>query len=885
MRKEYKAKRRQTTDTASDNLLSALIGQDTSKVLELEEYDFTKPPSQNSRAARNNMLIDLIQKRLSDPETLKRRVTPGGFEQSSAAARMLRELLYGNTEDFKQFSRGKSYNSSFDSQFSFSSIMDYITAKVESEDFEDPEPNYDPSDPLTIVRFNQQNQVAGKLIGIFANHNTNHAFASIMRTFELRNAVAFAGHSYSDLLHNPRVNTDINMAEFLAAAVDAVKDPVLNYLNYNTITADSAALLARLGYTPKEIGLLLNQPIIKEVCDYCLNNECSLEIGMRNVRAQYLKNPEVADFKNMTSPNDFTVDKLIDNILGDRTNRENNREMSVALMNEQMKVLELFNSISTAASEVSQFVTSTKFTASNAVGSTFGDLYAQQMRVNKYLNDVCGKNIQIAVTDRITLPINNDAELLQLNDEEYYESLLDNPFAYEQAMYDMNRRALRELSRYFPYNKECYSAARSTLAGFTKMGTLDAETINSIHSDLMVYMLSQEEHSDFNGELPKFGTGHDNADGTVPTVREYYTQYFAKDLYNELKSNPALKNLAIFRYLTHEADSEGNVTANVQGVGGLAPHQKDEIRESWADLAKVNPLIARDLFLYNFYRQGFQFGPNSFMNLAPTEVKLAIQVPRQDGSARSYVEFLREVAAGDININAEDFAIQYALNHSDNNQLVFNADRSRTASNMLRGKVFDSMRNMVSSFTIDLSKEGEDAEQFLLKKATKSDPVYKFVPVISYKGALYVATNTDGSTASFNATTGTSMTYVRMNQQGRNGISMSYYGRNTATVKPAKGQNNEGPVGNSSQEAGSPGVTFDRESSIAEISKEIAAGMMESDGLTGDAVQDALTQAVANSLQSASDTQLQTKIEDIRKACRKDGILLLNDKGELLTGC
>lgn len=870
MRKEYKAKKRQTTDAASDNLLSALIGQDTSKVLELEEYDFTKPPSQNSRAARNNMLIDLIQKRLSDPETLERRVTPGGFEQSSAAARMLRELLFGDLTGITQ-------NGHIDYQA--------LTERVKDKDA-DPEPNYDPSDPLTIVRFNQQNQVAGKLIGVFANHNTNHAFASIMRTFELRNAIAFAGHSYSDLLHNPNgVNTDINMAEFLAAAVDAVKDPVLNYLNYNTITADSAALLARLGYTPKEIGLLLNQPIIREVCDYCLNNECSLEIGMRNIRAQYLNNPEVADAKNRTSPNDFTVDKLIDNILSDRANRESGREMSVALMNEQMKVLELFNGISTAASEVSQFVTSTKFTASNAVGSTFGDLLAQQMRVNKYLNDVCGKNIQIAVTDRISLPINNDAELLQLDDEAYYESLLDNPFAYEQAMYDMNRRALRELSRYFPYDKECYSSARSTLAGFTKTGILDAETINSIHSDLMVYMLSQQEHSDFNGELPKFGTGHDNADGTVPTIREYYTQYFARDLYNELKSNPALKNLAIFRDMIFETDSEGNVTANVQGVGGLFSYQKDEIKESWADLLKVNPLIARDLFLYNFYRQGFQFGPNSFMNLAPTEVKLAIQVPRQDGSARSYVEFLREVAAGDININAADFSIQYALNHSDNNGLVFNADRSRTASDMLRGKVFDSMRNMVSSFTIDLSKEGEDAGQFLLKKATKSDPVYKFVPVISYKGALYVAANTDGSTASFNDTTGTSMTYVRMNQQGRNGISMSYYGRNTATVKPTKGQPNEGPVGNSSQEAGSPGVAFDRESSVAEISREIAAGMMRRDGLTGDAVQDALTQAVANSLQFASDTQLQTKIEDIRKACRKDGILLLNDKGELLTGC
>jgi len=31
--------------------------------------------------------------------------------------------------------------------------------------------------------------------------------------------------------------------------VDAVKDPVLNYLYFNTLTADAAGFLARLGYT------------------------------------------------------------------------------------------------------------------------------------------------------------------------------------------------------------------------------------------------------------------------------------------------------------------------------------------------------------------------------------------------------------------------------------------------------------------------------------------------------------------------------------------------------------------------------------------------------------------------------------------------------------
>jgi hypothetical protein len=67
------------------------------------------------------------------------------------------------------------------------------------------------------------------------------------------------------------------MAEFLAASVDAVKDPTLGYLNLNTLTAAPGAMLARLGYTMDEIALLFNQPIIKEICNYAFNNQISID--------------------------------------------------------------------------------------------------------------------------------------------------------------------------------------------------------------------------------------------------------------------------------------------------------------------------------------------------------------------------------------------------------------------------------------------------------------------------------------------------------------------------------------------------------------------------------------------------------------------------------
>lgn len=1027
MRREYRAKRKQSKDEATDNLLSAIFGQDTSELLEFEEYDFTKPPMDmkdpetgkiikgNTKAARNNMLIHLIQQRLMDPETFEQRYTPGGFANASRAARVMRELLFAPLDSLKGTSRvnwartatnsyevstqGDKRFSALNAKFKPGTVIDGVdvsgmtienvyqsiikksgkgkapskdsklyneslTTEGEREDFsyregylplwqewarqnpeliqelreksagkvltdkfastrvsqaraladilnegaasssiianaekratdkhiQDPEPNYDPSDPMTIIIYNQQNQVAGKLIGIFANQNTNHAFASLMKSFKLGTPISFAGHSYgdgivSDFLNPPTgVDVDLNVAELLSASVDAVKDPVLNFMNLNTITADAGAVLARIGYTTQEIGILFNQPIIKELCNYCLNNEVGIEVALGDVKAKYLT-VEGVKAASSTNPSDFTIEKLASHIITDRASREdgNNAMENASFISEQLKVLELFNNITTIASQVTQFVTSTKFTASNAVGSTFGDLYAQQVRVNKYLEeDKKNKAIIMEVTDKISTPLNNSQSLLDMSDEEYFDTLVDNPFAYEQAMFDANRKALRHLAKYFPYDKPCYSNARAMLASLTKSGTLDADTINSIHSDLMVYLLANEEHSDFNGELPKLGTGHTNPDGTAPTVREYYTKYFADDMFRELEANPALKELAIFKYMVFDTNDRDEVRMNVQGIGGLAPYQKDEIRESWSDLNRTHPLIARDLFLYNFYKLGFQFGPGVFMNLAPTEVKQSLMVPNKDGSPRSYVQFLKDVRDDKIQYDYTDFAIQYMLNHPDNKSLIFNADKSKTAREVLSKCAFNSAKEAQSNFTIDTARLGDNAGLFLLKAPTKQDPTSVFRPVISIKGALFVA-QSEGF--KFNETEGTTMTYVRMDQQGSKGVSMRYNGSTpVAPVMDVASETEQEPLGNSSQEPGPAPVIFDREAAITEIATEMAKAL-ENIGYRDEMGEAVSAQSLIEGLRKASDAELQSQIDDIRRACRKDGILLMDDEGNLLQGC
>ena len=883
MRREYKALKKQSTDEATDALLSAVFSDDTSKLIDFEEYDFNKSPLENTRAARNNMLINLIQQRLMDPETMKQRTTPGGFANASKSARIMRELLYGSTEGIIDDNKKVNWEALNN------------RAKDKSSD---PEPNYDPSDPMTIITYNQQNQVAGKLIGIFANQNTNHAFASLMKSFKISKPIEFAGHSYgdgrfSDFLHAPNgVDVDLNVAEFLAASVDAVKDPVLNFMNLNTLTADAGAVLARIGYTTTEIGMLFNQPIIKEVCEYSFNNSVGIDTAIREIREKYKnQGASVRSRKEPLNPEHFSMDKLAKNILNDRVLREKGSNVmdNNTFATEQLEVLDLFNDISAVANDVSKFVTSTKFTASNAVGSTFGDLYAQQLKVQKYLSEVGtdASHVEMEVTDKLDSPIMDDNSLTTMSNSDYLDTMMGNPFAYEQAMFDANRKSLEILSKYFPYNKRAYVNARNTLNGLVNYGSLDADTINSIHSDMMVYLLSNQERSEFNGSLPK-QTQHG-----LMTTREYYTKWFAKDLLNHLEANPQMKSMPIFAYMLPEVkevknpatgESTDEISINIQGIGGLAPYMKDEIRESWADLAR-NPetsQIATDLFLYNFYKLGFNFSPKAFMNLAPTEVKENIKVPTADGD-RSYVDFMNDIMEDKFNINAETFARQYMLNHLDNKRFGLDA-KSKTVLGILKPLAIQAgvARN---EFTLDLSKIDKENGKYFILKENKMAKSRQFVPMIKINtGQGQVVYMAD----SFDETKTSVMTYHKVDKLGTKGQSLQYFGDNISSdiVEDTEVSETfeEGSTSESSEERKSTVEGFNREAVINEIAEEMSKAY-EKAGIRDDQGELYTANVLKAALSNTEEADLKASVEELRQACRVDGVVVLDENGNPMKAC
>lgn len=779
--------------TPEDAFLKYVM-EHSDKYVKFEEYDPSLTAKQNSRIARNNMLLDLMLRRLEDRETLQARITPGGFPTASEAARFFRELEH---TDLDLITSGSNVD------------IDKVTKRCRDKSIPDPEPEYDPSDPMTIVRYNQQNQAASKLIGIFANHNTNHAFARLMYSMRLKTdefgkaSFGFAGHNYSDFLNTPEgVDVTRNIAEFLAASVDAVKDPVLNFLNLNTVTADVGATLIRLGYTMKEVGALLNQPVIKRLSTICAERGVSADIAILDVWKELGKNSAEVKYD---SDIDFTMDKLCQNIIDERKNAKPDGTVSDA--EGQAKVLKMFSSVLAVSQELSKFVTNTKFTAANSIGSTFGEIISSLQKVDQYVADCKNmekRHIQIQVTDplgreslegkRNNTPIDNDKSLLLMDYDTYYKTQMDNPYAYEQYMYDAIRKMLYTLCgkgdlinndkaiAYYPYMTSNYEAVRSYLSKITKYGSLDGETINSIHGDFFVYLLATMESSLFNGNLGI------NVNGQLYKARDYFLKEFPKEFFR-YKESGELGDNPLFNYLVPytEVESGKPVIKGIKTLGTIGDGtHSDAMKEAWEKLYEDNEALARRLFMYCFHSQGFSYSFNTFMHLAPTSLKESIMVTLDDeGNDISYSEFQRMILKNSrdlSNFEIERFVKQYIRNNTHNKKLVFNADMSKSAKSTItsimneeakkKGLPPISASSHPMTFTVEVTNENKNDTKMFVYTTDSKTGITTFRPAILFNGHLYIADgNIEGT---FNASTFPRITYVWNEILGKRGVKKHY---------------------------------------------------------------------------------------------------------------
>lgn len=710
------------------------------KKIEKIKYNFDKSPQENGLKARNNLLIDMMYGVLTNADTASKILNPGGFDYQKKAARIMTILNDSYESDLAQALKdvgvelnktvqkgGKSYPKSIAS-YLFDLDLDTLDKLAEKTKVK-----MDPLSPRTQVMLHQQNMTGAKLIGIYANHNANHALMqhTQLALDEENGSFVLNGKrltSLHDIMNGDKEFISKNNAGFLAASVDNVKDPVLAALNQNTFTADASMLLSRLGYNPIEIGLLMMQPIVQEITQTYFREsregkgkDTIIDEVLDKYKEKAALNNDLTydNYKN----NSFYIEELADNIMlakeavTDRTQTSDFRK--IEFYQKQVAVGYLFKRVMNSADALGQLVQATRSdTQGGAAGPTIADTELKMQKVKDLLD-------QIENNDKF--PLKNANVILDglLSDspdtDTLRERLLSAPLPFLQAFYTLGLQKTEEmLGSYFPQYTESFRAVIDDLRDMTKTGKLNVKTMNSIYNDLLAYIMSKNGF--FGSELIV------NPDSEVGDVivtssdkRKDFINNFPEYFKRVVTDNEDIADLEFIKRLKVIRANDNNPVDTVvfKNVGQLSPTLRERYMRDWASLLYMsNPeaqKLALNLFRYSYYRNGFAFGPSTFIHLAPVAVRNAIP---------EYISTLRTLLSSSDDYS--QFVDQYVYNHLDNRKLV--PEIPDTASVQFIGE--DNEVKDEVTFVIDDNATFGDKKVIKKRIDTPDGPAYDFFKYI-----------------------------------------------------------------------------------------------------------------------------------------------------------
>lgn len=629
------------------------------------EYDYDKTPQEQSLEARNNALIDMMWGVLTNPDTVSKILNPGGFDKQKIAARVVTILdSMSETELSKEGYAVKDLlNLPLDT-------LNKLASRAKKK--------LDPLSPRTQVTLHQQNMTGGKMIGIYANHNANHALMqhTQLAVDDTNGAFYFAGvkrTSFHGVKNEKGDFISRNTANFLAASVDNVKDNTLHATNQNTFTGDASMLLSRLGYTPTEIAILMRQPIVMDITKKVFRdsrNGKSKDTIIDEVIAETVKysgmydNISWANVKN----NPFNLEELMRDIQLYKEVPNMSQKDRVEFYRRQVTVGLLFKRILNTADALGQLVQATRAdTPKKAAGPTIAHTMQRIQEVSDLVNNVT-RNEKYPL---INAGVISNGFKYNGNLDSLRKELLDSPLPYIQAFYTLGVQSTEVmLGKYFPFFSKPFKEVLDGgyddggdlqfegLRQMTKTGKLNVKTINSIYNDLLVYIMSRTEF---------FGSGV-NRNGKVVSSAEKrrdfinnFPAYFKK----LVSENGDIAELEFVKRLKVVRNNDKNPVDVIvfKNVGQLSPTLRERYMRDWTSLLYMeNPKaqeLALNLFLYSYYRNGFAFGPSTFIHLASMAIRDAVP---------GYISTLRNLLTEEDNYR--DFIEQYIYNHLDNRSLV-----------------------------------------------------------------------------------------------------------------------------------------------------------------------------------------------------------------------
>lgn len=632
-------------------------------------YDFTKSLQDNTRAARNNLIIDLMWSALTHQDTASKIIKGSTPTEHIRTGRIMSILESCNLNELVDLLGIDEMSGNLTEAVADRLLkMPLDEAEALTKKLGD---RLDPLSQTTHTIFHQRNMVGNKMIGIYAIHNAQHAL--LQQTRDSSNPKSGVYLTKEFIFNNKRLSRldrmvndegefiSNNNAGFLSMAVDNSKDPLLSAFNQNAFTSNVTMLLSRMGARPMEIALFLQQPIIKEMVlayqnktygDYLNDVEVMDEvIGEYKVKSGCIG--ELSATSEFATPY-YTIGAMISNLL--QTARTANFDRA------QANIGQLFKELSFYANALSDFVGNTRPDSVNkAAGPEIADSidnyepYVSMYEHYKYPNT----KHYIHGIDIFRLDIDTSSL------DKAREEVLKSPIPYLQAHFTLGVESNEKLlGRLFPFFNKNIRDVVTQIASYTRYGYLTAKEISDIHNDLSTYMLSAIAFMQSDEIL----VGDKRKLKGLDEVRSYYINEFADDFVEILKENPELHEVEFIKRLQlNNKTKSGVTTLELDNTGSMSPEMKAQYTDDWESLlymdpASIGPKLALALFKYSYFRSGLGFSPNSFGHLAPISLRESIP---------GYKEALN--AMFDTSISFDDFATQFILNHLENDKYVRSA--------------------------------------------------------------------------------------------------------------------------------------------------------------------------------------------------------------------
>ena len=614
----------------------------------------------DARDRNNNLLIDYLQAVLTSPLAFDQEFSPGNFDMVKEIGYLVaaydnlsslnrEELIHTVSRDILHIEPEELKN------LPVSIILEKAFNALRSMNIEQlKDVSYKKVDLLyanTQVKFQQQNSVAGKLIGVFAQANTSHGFMTLLDNpvFNIEkgngftlNGMRFGGQVSIDRYlvydNNKKIRVSEVLASLLASSVDAVKDPVLNLFNINMVTVNIAVAMVRLGIPLDTIGWFLTTPVLKEAVQRFemenMEGTTSLSLVifsmMKELNDRNGESLEYFEDKDITTEDLVTWHNRIEeetseadssNPLSFLTAFDKENSFDVDLDTQDKIDYQLLGMASKILSMADGFRSITHMTRYNSITSSVGPFIAntyvsKASDANFFHSPIIGQNKQRAPLYR------DDATGMSYTANELKKQISENPIihAFRKYSYALENKLLGDnFIQGGAFGQRVFADA---LRRFPNLS-------NEVALKLSEFMVSYAMSSLKDRQIFDLSDGE-----SIETTRRWIIINSVPDEIGQARlDHPDNKFLQAIRTYVDDKTQETVVSINMRGREetdiqdikvGWTQLYRDEQERIAREGGTIQDNLAFRIVEYNFFRGGFGFSPKTFMRILPSDLKLAI---------------------------------------------------------------------------------------------------------------------------------------------------------------------------------------------------------------------------------------------------------------------